>query len=560
MLESASLQISNIRAYHVKLFYHTWSVTGYDPELNTKVWRRWEVALGTEMEAHSSCSNSSAQWGGSLQACRASTAPFFISSLRSRALALNSNLNFTPQRLSSPLLHFSFLLLVRFLMDRDGDELGPQTSNDLDLNVEQNCCSPNIVHANDSQSVSPSTNVLSTNTLLGIGTEFESDDHAYRFYNKYARLVDVDDKHACDIYTPRAFEVFQQGYEKSLNVLVNQHSRNGLLFEYKANTFGHTRQYSVSFDSSVDTVVCSCLKFEHVGFLCSHALRVLDHRNIKVVPSQYISKRWARDARLGNHREIRQCKMQDNPKMAIANCYKDLCHRLLKLSARASESVEAYEFASRQLDEVMEGVEKILTLRVEEGQVISSSGIDANASESEPGEIFLNGHAAEDQDESDEANGEKDRRATSDRGHLTTMTCNGINSLNVEVSPPNSVVCISSPSSAYVSSQSTTPNPILQGLYSFEANQVVHCMYEQPNLVLDHQSNTNMFQPPNFFSNQQDSPGQSQLMQEPIIQNTYHESMPSNNQMRQGMDLDIQNPHSSSFLLYDHRYRNSDSA
>lgn len=81
-------------------------------------------------------------------------------------------------------------------MDGDRNDLGtvhegdfdvePQTSNDLDLNVEQNCCSsPNVGHANDVQFCFPS----SANTVLGIGMEFESDDHAYRFYNKYATLV-----------------------------------------------------------------------------------------------------------------------------------------------------------------------------------------------------------------------------------------------------------------------------------------------------------------------------------------------------------------------------------
>lgn len=164
------------------------------------------------------------------------------------------------------------------------------------------------------------------------------------------------------------------------------------------------------------------MKFERVGCLCSHALKVLDHRNIKVVPSRYILDRWTGHARLGNLREIRQCKMQDNPNMVVTSCYKDLCNRLLKLSARASESMEAYQFAARQLDEVMIGVEKILTLKVEQRQVITSSNIDANASENEPAEIFLNGHSIEDQDESNRANGGKDRRATSDRGYLTTMT------------------------------------------------------------------------------------------------------------------------------------------
>lgn len=38
-------------------------------------------------------------------------------------------------------------------------------------------------------------------------------------------------------------------------------------------------------------------------------------------------------------------------------------------------------------------------------------------------------------------------------------------------------------------------------------------MYEQPNSVLDQQSNSGMYQPPNFFTNQHDSPSQSQLLQ-----------------------------------------------
>jgi hypothetical protein len=54
---------------------------------------------------------------------------------------------------------------------------------------------------------------------------------------------------------------------------------------------------------------------------------------------------------------------------------------------------------------------------------------------------------------------------------------------------------------------------VLQGLFGFEANQVVQCMYEQPDLVLDHQSNTNLFQPPNYYSNQPSSPRRSQLSQ-----------------------------------------------
>lgn len=74
-------------------------------------------------------------------------------------------------------------------MHEENVDIGTETSNNLDLNVEQNCCSPNIVHADCSQSGFPSRNVLNTNSVLGIVTVFESDDHAYRFYNNYADLV-----------------------------------------------------------------------------------------------------------------------------------------------------------------------------------------------------------------------------------------------------------------------------------------------------------------------------------------------------------------------------------
>ncbi|KAL6291462.1 hypothetical protein ACE6H2_008972 [Prunus campanulata] len=359
-------------------------------------------------------------------------------------------------------------------------------------------------------------------------------------------------KHARDVYTPRAFEVFQRGYEKCLNIVVNQCSENGPLFEYKTNIFGKSREHTVTFNSSDDAVICSCKKFDSVGFLCSHALKVLDHMNIKVVPSKYILKRWTKDARLGSARESDVSSIRDNPKLVVASRYKNMCGRIVMLSAKASESEEAFQFAVGQLDEVMEGVEKILTLKPQDAQAFTSSST-ANASDSERAVIFSDGNAIEDQDDN-VVKGEKEKEtAVFDKGQLTNV--NGEFSStkriqNVDTSLQNTDSCISSPS-LYVSPEGTTANPIMQGLYNFEANQVVQCMYQQDNLVMEEHSNPNMYQPLNFFSNQHDSPGHSQLLQEPLINGTYQEPVSSTPEMRQAMDLDVQHPHSSSFLLLD---------
>ncbi|KAL5581286.1 hypothetical protein UlMin_013728 [Ulmus minor] len=105
-------------------------------------------------------------------------------------------------------------------------------------------------------------------------------------------------KHARDIYTPQIFELLQQEFETSLNIIVNQCTQSGTLFEYKVSIYGQQREYTVTFDSSDETVSCSCMKFEFAGVLCSHALKVLDYRNIKILPPQYILKRWTKDARV----------------------------------------------------------------------------------------------------------------------------------------------------------------------------------------------------------------------------------------------------------------------
>lgn len=105
-------------------------------------------------------------------------------------------------------------------------------------------------------------------------------------------------KHAREIYTPKIFELLQQEYETSLNILINQCTENGSMFEYKVSIYGQQQEYRVRFNSSEDIVACDCMKFEFMGVLCCHALKVLDFRNIKMLPSQCILKRWTRDARV----------------------------------------------------------------------------------------------------------------------------------------------------------------------------------------------------------------------------------------------------------------------
>ncbi|XP_061358804.1 protein FAR1-RELATED SEQUENCE 5-like [Gastrolobium bilobum] len=105
-------------------------------------------------------------------------------------------------------------------------------------------------------------------------------------------------KHVRDPYTPKIFELFQKEYEACLNLVVKHCTERGSLYSYTISVYEQIREYSVTFDSSNGTISCCCMKFEYMGVICSHVLKVLDYRNIRILPSLYILKRWTKDARV----------------------------------------------------------------------------------------------------------------------------------------------------------------------------------------------------------------------------------------------------------------------
>ncbi|XAR72104.1 hypothetical protein NMG60_11018623 [Bertholletia excelsa] len=332
-------------------------------------------------------------------------------------------------------------------------------------------------------------------------------------------------KHGSDLYTPKAFEVFQREYEKCLNIVVNLFNVNGSLFEYKANTYGQPREYEVTYNSSDDTVTCTCMKFEFAGILCCHALKVLDHRNIKVVPARYILKRWTKNARLESLRESTGISVEGDSKLVTSRRYRELCQSILKISTRAAGSDQAFEFAARQLNEVMQGVERILLFKPsKETPVITSSSTGPYASESEQADIFLdrsaidgevNGNAGQDNGNAFRGTNEMEM-VVPDKDPLNNFIeriSKTKRSESVHPPAPGSVTSISSPSTAHVSSASPSLNHVTQGFYNFEANQVVHCLYQPPNIVMDQQPCSDIYQQPNLFPEQHYPHNQTQLLQ-----------------------------------------------
>lgn len=171
---------------------------------------------------------------------------------------------------------------------------------------------------------------------------------------------------AANVYTPAVFEIFRLEFELTMNCIVYSCGEVGTISQYEVTVKDKTKEQFVRFDSADGSAICSCKKFEFAGVQCCHVLKILDLRNIKELPLQYILKRWRKDAKVGSVRENQSFAPDGDPKSSLPKRYSSLCRILYKIAARAAENAEAYSFMESQSDQLLEQVERILQARLVE--------------------------------------------------------------------------------------------------------------------------------------------------------------------------------------------------
>ncbi|CAI9767653.1 unnamed protein product [Fraxinus pennsylvanica] len=423
-----------------------------------------------------------------------------------------------------------------------------RNSNNLDLNVEHDARSPKLSDVDAAK-----------HELLNLGTEFESDEQAYSFYIKYAELVGfsvrkdwVNRSKVHGRVMSRKFTCSRQGYRKKdkRDANVKKHRK-----ETRTGCLAHmvvTRQPNGKY-----RVTHFGADHNHEDVNLSKAQKLLE----LPLPGKVESNEVSETDSMKNSEIQSKLSFQllDNERL-IATRYKDMCQNILKISARAAVSDSAFEFAARQLDEVMQGVERILTFKpYTEAKDITASGAGAYASENEMANIDLDKSEFEVQDVDILTGAAETESIVPDRdqlNHRDEAIPSKSGGLSMHRSPRETVLSVACAPSTYILSPSPNPTcPLAQGLYPVEANHIVHNMYQTPNLTINQEPNPNMYEQQSFYSSQQHSANQVQFLQESLIRNQFQESMSNGTQLRQVMDHDNQNPHPPSVMHYNHRYR-----
>lgn len=157
------------------------------------------------------------------------------------------------------------------------------------------------------------------------------------------------EKHVAGLYTHAVFRKFQVEVLGAVACIPKKEDHVDAIITFKVQDFERNQEFIVTLNELKSEVSCICRLFEFKGFLCRHAMIVLQICGISTIPSQYILKRWTKDAKnrysMGEGSEQVQSRLQR---------FNDLCHRAIKLGEEGSLSQESYNLSLRALDEAFE--------------------------------------------------------------------------------------------------------------------------------------------------------------------------------------------------------------
>ncbi|KAL1220634.1 Protein FAR-RED IMPAIRED RESPONSE 1 [Cardamine amara subsp. amara] len=106
--------------------------------------------------------------------------------------------------------------------------------------------------------------------------------------------------------------------------------------------------FLVTWSKTKSELCCFCRMFEYKGFLCRHALMILQICGFASIPPRYILKRWTKDAKNG----VLAGEGADHIQTRVQR-YNDLCSRAIELSEEGCVSEENHNIVLRTLVETL---------------------------------------------------------------------------------------------------------------------------------------------------------------------------------------------------------------
>ncbi|PIN12140.1 hypothetical protein CDL12_15255 [Handroanthus impetiginosus] len=183
------------------------------------------------------------------------------------------------------------------------------------------------------------------------------------------------EKQMSTIYTHAIFRKFQVEVLGVVGCHPKKEKEDGGNVIFRVDDCEKNENFVVSWNEARSEVSCSCLMFEYKGFLCRHSMIVLQICGLSSIPTQYILKRWTKDAK------NRQAVVEGTERIQTrVQRYNDLCKRAIELGEEGSLSEENYTIACRALVEALKNCVNVNNRNVVE---YSSNSVGIRSAEEE---------------------------------------------------------------------------------------------------------------------------------------------------------------------------------
>ncbi|KDP30425.1 hypothetical protein JCGZ_16664 [Jatropha curcas] len=149
------------------------------------------------------------------------------------------------------------------------------------------------------------------------------------------------------VYTHAIFKKFQVEVLGVVGCHPKKENEDGTNVTFRVQDCEKNEYFLVTWDQTKSAVSCLCRLFEYKGFLCRHALIVLQICGLSSIPTQYILKRWTKDAR------CRQPLTEGTRVETRVQRYNTLCKLAIEMSEEGSLGEESYNIAFRTLVEAL---------------------------------------------------------------------------------------------------------------------------------------------------------------------------------------------------------------
>nr|XP_015649995.1 protein FAR1-RELATED SEQUENCE 5-like [Oryza sativa Japonica Group] len=104
-------------------------------------------------------------------------------------------------------------------------------------------------------------------------------------------------KTAADSYTRKMYSEFEEEFTKQFSLSCKLLQTEGSILTFMVMPMESDQEATVVYNTADMTITCSCRKYESIGILCKHALRVFNMNEVFTMPSQYILNRWTKYAK-----------------------------------------------------------------------------------------------------------------------------------------------------------------------------------------------------------------------------------------------------------------------